>query len=227
MNYDWDWQALSSYWPLIGRGCSTTLGLTAGVIATGTPCGILLALLLRVAPRPLPTFLLLFVDVIRSIPPLVLIFLSYYFLPVILGTGFSAVWIAWIALALYLMAFTADVVRGAFATIPAGVVDAAKAVGLSPQAILWRMELPWVARSIIPTVSLLWIGMLKNSSLASVIGVYELTHTANLIISNTFRSIETYIVVASAYLVIVLPFSVFARRLESTMHRGSPALGNA
>lgn len=216
MNYDWDWTVLSPFWPDILRGCLTTLWLTALIILAGTPLGLLLGTALRFAPPPLRWILSLFTDAVRSIPPLISILFCYYFLPsLFIGKGMPVVQIAWVALTLYLAAFAADVVRGAFANVPQGAIDAARALGLSRGMIFRRVEVRYVIRSIMPTVWLLWIGMLKNSSLASVIGVYELTHTANRIISNTFRSVEVYAVVAAVYLAIVLPFSLLARTLEA------------
>ena len=218
MTYDWDFSALIHYAPAFGRGVIATLALTAIVIATGTPAGIAYALLLRKSPNWLRRILVFLMDILRCVPVLVLLFLSYYAIPIVLhGSKISAFGIASIGLAAYLGAFVADVTRGALDTVPTGYIDAARAVGLSSMAVFWRIESRYVLKVTMPTIAVLWIGTLKNSSIASIIGVYELTHIADMTIANTFRSIETYTVVALLYIAIIFPLSVAARHLEGTL----------
>jgi len=225
MNYDFDFSVVWRYWPAIRQGFAITFFLTVLVVGTGTPLGVGYALLLRACPRWGQNMLVFAMDVVRSIPVLVLIFLSYYLLPSLFPLRVPSPFvIAWASLSVYLAAFCADVVRGALLIVPQGYLDAARAVGLSRRQIFWRFELRWVVRTVLPSLALLWIGMLKNSSLASVIGVYELTHTADAIVANTFRSIETYTVIAVCYIIVVLPFSALARRLERSSVLGGPSL---
>lgn len=225
MNYDFDFSVVWRYWSAIRHGFAVTLFLTILVISAGTPLGFAYALLLRRCPRWGQALLIFVMDVVRSIPVLVLIFLSYYLLPALFPVRVPSPFvIACLSLSIYLAAFCADVIRGALAIVPGGYLDAARAVGLSRRQVFWRFELRWVVKTVLPSLALLWIGMLKNSSLASVIGVYELTHTADGIVANSFRSIETYTVVAMCYIAVVLPFSTLARRLERLSVMGGSSL---
>lgn len=212
-----DFQSVFAFAPALIQGVQTTLLLTGLTIALGTPIGIVLGVLLG-ARAPLVRMPLLFiVDVVRSLPALILILWVYYVVPTLLGTPtISSFTLATLALVTNLAAFVADVVRGSIAGVPRGLIDAGYASGLSRFAVLWHVTLPLVVRELLPTLALLWIDMLKLSSLASVISVYELVHTADKIRSETFRAIEVFSVIAAIYLAIIMPFSSAVRWLERT-----------
>jgi len=220
MNYDFDFGVLAHYWPAFLLGVVRTVWITAIVIMVGTPVGTVIGVLMRTRFKPLRLVLFLLVDAVRSLPVIVLIFICYYLFPLIARhPNTSPTVVACVALSLYLAAFQADVVRGGLSVVPRSFVDAGRALGMSRWLIVRRVQLPFVFRTTLPTIAVLWIGMLKNSSLASVIGVYELTHTAGMVASNTFRSIEVYLLIGVVYIVIVMPFSVLARKIEAVALR--------
>jgi polar amino acid transport system permease protein len=158
-------------------------------------------------------------DALRSLPVLILILWVYYFVPILIGMPtMGAFWLALIALTLNLAAFIADVVRASLEAFPKGMKDAAYACGLSPFATLRYIVIPGVIREILPTLALLYISILKLSSLASVISVNELLHTADRIVANTFQVIEVYTVVAIIYLIVVMPLSALARLMEQSKY---------
>ena len=215
MMYRWDFGAVLPYIDVLLYGLWTTLWLSALVVAVGTPVGFILGLFLQRGPARARWLAALAVDIVRALPLLVLILLFYYTLPsVLFGMDLPAVWVGWAALTIYLIAFVGDVVRGAAQALPEGPSTAARALGMSRLQTIQHVEFPWLFRAVLPTLSLAWIGMLKNSSLVSVIGVYELTHSASLVVNNTFRSIETYSTVAGMYLIVVVPLAMAARFLE-------------
>lgn len=212
-----DFKTVLSFAPALVSGVRTTLLLTGLTIALGTPIGIALGVLLRFRSPIIRLPLLFLIDIIRSLPVLILILWVYYVVPALLGLPtISSFTLATLALVANLAAFVADIVRGAIAGVPRGLIDAGYASGLSRLAVLRRVTLPLVIRELLPTLALLWIDMLKLSSLASVISVYELVHTADKIRSETFRAIEVFTVIAVIYLAIVMPFSFAVRWLERT-----------
>jgi polar amino acid transport system permease protein len=216
MAYDWDFGALEAYRGAILRGLLVTLQLTGLTIVIGICLGFLLGVLLRTRVLPVRWLLTACVDVIRSIPVLILLLCSNYFLPALLGMpSMEPFTIALVALSINLMAFTADVVRGAVSHVPTQEIDAARAVGLSDAQVLYRFTIPRVVQLSLPTLALLCIATAKNSALASAIAVYELTHTANLVITERMRTLEIYAVVAGIYIALIWPFSWLARRLET------------
>ncbi|MEY2536424.1 MAG: polar amino acid transport system permease protein [Verrucomicrobiota bacterium] len=193
--------------------------LTVIVIVCGTIIGVIVGLLLR---RPIARAALYpFIDVIRALPPLVLILFMYYLLTQqVIGTTFQAFWVYSIAMSLNLAAFTSDVVRAAIENVTTEAVDAGRALGMSQRQVTRHIVLPHVIREIIPAMTLLYIGMLKMSSLASVINVREVVYTAQTIIADISRSLEAWTVVALIYVILVLPATYAARRLEIWAGRG-------
>jgi polar amino acid transport system permease protein len=220
--YDWDFHALLPYAGQIWAGLLVTLALAGVSIVVGTLAGFVLGFFLRTRLVIVRSILLAIVDVIRSIPVLILLLATNYYLPSILGLeDLKPFTIAAVALSLNLAAFTADVVRGAIIHVEGAEIEAARSIGLSEWAVLCRFTLPRVIRVSMPTLALLFIATAKNTALASVISVFDLTHTANLIASVKMKTLEVYAVVTGIYILLILPFSIFARRLE---HRNAGPL---
>jgi polar amino acid transport system permease protein len=214
-----DFQSVWRYWPALLRGVEVTLLLTGITILVGTPVGIVLGFLLRLRSPLLRLPILAAVDAVRSLPVLILILWTYYLLPAVLGRPrMGSFTLAAIALSVNLAAFIADVVRGALNGFPRPLLDAAYAVGLSRFAAARHVLIPSIARELVPVFALLYIDMLKLSSLASVIAVNEVLHVADKIRSETFLAIEVFTLVAVIYLFIVMPFAAGARALERSKH---------
>jgi polar amino acid transport system permease protein len=227
-------------------GLVTTLRLTGVCILFGTPLGVALGILcslgkpttslpqlhaLRVtAPRDaaaaaIGTVVVAFVDVVRAVPLLLLILTSYYALPSLLERGplaaigaptASPFVCAAVAMSINLAVFIADLVRGAAGSISRASVISARALGMSKGLTWRRIILPEVTRELLPAIMLLYITMLKMSTLASVVALYEVLHSAEGIIQQTYRPLELYVVVCALFVAIVLPLSAAGRRLERT-----------
>jgi len=197
----------------------TTVVLTALVMVTGTVFGIGLALLTR--DRAVRAILHPIIDALRALPPLVLILFLYFLLTrQVIGVAVPAFWVCVVAMSLNLAAFTADLVRSALERVPKEVTDAGLALGMSRHQVSRHLVLPFVIRQIIPGMTILYIGILKMSSLASVISVREVVYTAQTVISDISRSLEAWTVVALIYLALVMPATYFSRRIERWAGRG-------
>jgi polar amino acid transport system permease protein len=217
-NYDWNWSVVWLYRYVFLEGLAATFALTAVAIVSGTLAGLSLGIALswtsssfRLARIPL----LFFVDAVKALPPLLLLLLFYYWLPYVLGLQ-SSFWLAAIALAVNLSAFVADVFRHAITGVPKPLIEACYALGMTRRMVLRRLVIPEALRSIVPTLGILYIDVFKLSSLASIIAVGELVHRASEISNYTYRFLEVYAALAAIYLAILLPFSYFARRLETS-----------
>ncbi len=220
MNYDWNFSRLIPYGKAFFSGTLTTISLTVIVIIAGTIIGIMLGLLMR--NRFLRWVLYPIIDVIRALPPIVLILFMYYLLTQqVIGTTIQAYWVCTIAMSLNLSAFTSDLVRAAINNVPQNATDAGRALGMSQRQLTRYIVLPHVLRTILPAMTVLYIGMLKMSSLASVINVREVVYAAQTVIATISRSLEAWIIVALIYIALVIPAAHFARKLESRIHRGS------
>lgn len=161
------------------------------------------------------------IDIIRALPPLVLILFMYYLLTrQVIGTTIQAYWVCAIAMSLNLAAFTSDLVRAAIENAPRDSIDAGRAVGMSHKQLTRYIIFPHVIREIIPSMTILYIAMLKMSSLASIINVREVVYAAQTVIANIARSLEAWTIVALIYIILVMPSTYLARRVEIWAGRG-------
>lgn len=217
-NYDWNWGVIWLYRDVFLEGLMLTAVLTAVSIAAGTVTGLGLGIGLARMSGSLQLVrlpLLVFVDAIKALPPLILLLLFYYWLPYVTGVQ-SPFWLAAIALSVNLCAFVADVFRHAINGVPRPLMDACYALGMTRSMVLRRLVIPEALRSIVPTLGILYIDVFKLSALASIIAVGELVHRASQVSTYTYRFLEVYATLAAIYLAILLPFSYWVRRLETS-----------
>ncbi len=143
----------------------------------------------------------LYTFVFRGIPLLVQLMLAYFFLPAV-GISVPA-WVAAVtAIALCEGAYIGEILRGGFLGIPRGQIEACQLLGLSRLAVLVRIEIPQALKLTAPSLINEIILLIKASSLVSVVGVTEITHTAQNIASSTFRPLEAYAAAGLMYMVI-------------------------
>ena len=112
-------------------------------------------------------------------------------------------------------AFVAETIRGGIEAMPSGYLESARALGMSHWQSMKRIIIPHTLRDTMPSLMNLYITLLKLSSLLSVIAVPELLHSANNIISQTYRPLEIYTSIAVIYLLVIIPLSLLSRRLET------------
>lgn len=218
MNYDWDWNVLYDYRWVFVRGALWTVVVSSVSIFLGTILGALWGLLLSTKHQAwleLRWLGFVLADIVRALPLLVLLLFVNYYLPPLIGIH-STFWITIIALTVNLAAFLADVLRGAIAGVPKPLVEAGLALGMTGGSITRRVLLPEALRAVVPSFALLYIHILKMSSLASVIAFSELTHVGGQVSARTFRPLEAIAAVAVIYLILVLPLSHIQRRLETS-----------
>jgi polar amino acid transport system permease protein len=214
MGYDWNFSIFLPYTGAFARGLLVSIELTLISSIAGTLLGALLAIPLRW--RLLGPVLGIINDILRAIPLLVLMFFFYYF-PSRELFGWSpmtAFWSAASALTLTQLNFTAEIVRGAIDGVPARLVTGARALGLKETPIWVNVIAPHVTRQTLPTLIAFYITNLKLSSLASVIGADDIVYVARLAVSQTFRSLEVWVLVGCIYIAMVVPCTILARQLE-------------
>jgi polar amino acid transport system permease protein len=206
MRYDWNLSLIWEYREAFLHGLILTLKLTVVSSVIGSIIGFILGILLSIKAwflRPVQIAIHLYNAFFGWLPLLVLLVWMYYFLPVLFDIRFDAMTVCYIALSLNLSAFIADVVRGAIAEIPRVYIEAGKAVGMPFVLILRRIILPDIVRIALPSLVALYINQFKWTTLGAVLGVTELLHTADVIMIQTYRSLEAYTAIAVIYLVII------------------------
>lgn len=158
-----------------------------------------------------------YVIIIRGTPMLIQILCAFWLLPQI-GIHIPALWTAIIAIGLNSAAYISQVMRSGIASVGRGQIEAAKVLGFSTQDTIRYIVLPQALRTTLPALGNELVTLIKDSALASLIGVAELTKQANFIKSKTFDAITVYFAVAILYLILTSTVSFFVARLEKRMN---------
>lgn len=259
LGYEWNWSFVgrsilrrsedgSFASGLLLKGLGATLRLSAWTmllalvagVATGL-CRVSRSLFLRLCART-------YVEAMRNTPPLVLVFLFYFFLGDWIMTTLGvqelayAVPQAWqemlsllvappgrlaaflsalTTLILYEGAYIAEIVRSGVQSIERGQWEAAYALGLSRRQRMARVILPQAARRMVPPLAGQFISTIKDSSIVAVVSIPELTFEGLELMAATYRTFEIWLTVLGLYLLVCLAFSLAARRLETGLARWS------
>lgn len=205
---------------LNGFGATISLSVIAAVLSMAI--GLLVALPGMSANRWIRLPSRIYVEFVRAIPLLPMLFWVFYGLPVVLksfgiNVSIDAFWGAIITLAISDSAFTAEIYRSGIQSIGKGQTEAAKTIGLSYSQTMRYVILPQAIRRILPPLANQFIYIVKMSAFASVIGMQELTRRANELVVTEYRPLELYTLLILEYLVLVLIISFFVRWLERKM----------
>ncbi|MBT2334830.1 amino acid ABC transporter permease [Variovorax paradoxus] len=219
-----NFDAFLSYFanPFLLGGVGITIGLTIATIAIGLALALPLALGSMSSHRFLSAPARFYIWVFRGTPLLVQIVIIYTGLPQ-LGLRFDVLTSAVLALSLNEAAYLSETIRGGFSAIAKGQIEAAKALSLSRFATLRLVTLPQVLRVIIPPLGNSVNGLLKATSLASVISMEELMRRAQVLMQEKFEVLELYCVAACFYLVLTTLWDRVQVRLERHYGRGYAA----
>ena len=211
-----DWNIVETSIPLLARGTLVTLqiALTAGVLAI--MLGFLLGLCSLSGSWVLRAFISGYVDFVRGTPLLIQIFLVFFALPFV-GIRLTEFWAGTAALVLNTSGYIAETVRGSTGAIERGQTEAAKSIGMTRAQILVFILLPQALKPMIPPLTNELISMTKNTSLLSVISVYELTRAGQAIISVHFVPFEIYLLLAIYYYALIKSLSALSRWVERRM----------
>jgi polar amino acid transport system permease protein len=163
--------------PLLLRGLLNTVLLGATAIVFGSIGGVALALLRLYGWRPVRLLSILYIDIMRALPTLVVIVMVYFALPFV-GITLSSFTAASLALSMVLAAYTAEVVRAGIEAIPRGQFEAAQALGLPFIIVLRKVVLPQALRIVIPPTTSNFILAIKETSLASTVATPDLLKMA-------------------------------------------------
>ena len=225
----WGWYVVnpttSSGWTNIKflvSGMGSTILISVIAAAISIVLGLIVALPGQSSKRGWRIVNRVYVEFIRSIPLLPMLFWVFYGLPIILRSmglniPIDPFWGAIITLAISDSAFTAEIYRSGIQSIARGQTEAAQTVGLSYSQTMRYVILPQAIRRILPPLANQFIYIVKMSAFASVIGMQELTRRANELVVTEYRPLEIYTLLILEYLVLVLVISAGVRWLERKM----------
>ena len=221
MTYHLNFNLVFRYADRLWWGLALSLELAFVSILIGCVIGFALAVLHTGAGRIARMIVSIYVEFIRNVPLLLLIYLVFYGIPSAGGYAFDATESFVATLSLYSGAYLVEVFRAGLDAVPRGALDAGKAIGLTAFQRLLYVRFPIMLRIVLPSLSNAFISLFKDTSLASVIAVPELTYGANWIKTNTFRVVEVWSVVGPLYLVTGYAILAALRQVERALLRGA------
>ncbi len=220
----------SSSLPLVGTGVWGGLLLTfllalIGIVAS-FPMGVLLALGRRSGLPVVKLFSILFIELVRGVPLVSILFMAQIILPLFLPEDIRVdrVLRALLAMTLFSAAYMAENVRGGLQAVPEGQVEAAQAIGLSGPLTMLLIILPQALRAVIPAIVGQFISLFKDTTLAVIVGLLEILGIGKAIILGNVKWIgqqtEVYLFIALVFWVFTYSMSYASRKLETALGVG-------
>ena len=211
-NFDFD--VLIRNGPFLWNGMLLTLELTALAVGGGLALGLLLAVA-RLSPvKPLAWAVAAYVNFLRSMPLILVIFWFYTLVPKIIGRPVSGFYSVLIAFVMFEAAYYSEIIRAGISSVRRGQIAAAMALGLTGFQAMRYVVLPQAVRNMIPVLLTQSIIMLQDTSLVYVVGLRDFLSSADIVASRDNRPTELYLFVALVFLVICFSASRLVNRLR-------------
>ncbi|WP_233234180.1 amino acid ABC transporter permease [Bordetella sp. LUAb4] len=206
-------------------GLPLTLILATFGIAFAFPIGVLLALGRRSKMPAIKALCVVYIELIRGVPLISLLFMSSVMLPLFLPEGYSIDKLlrAQIAIILFAAAYIAETVRGGLQAIPKGQYEGADSLGLTYWQQMRKIILPQALKIVIPPLVSIFIALFKDTSLVVIIGIFDLTLAAKAALSDAaWRGfgVEAYLFISLIYFVFCFSMSKYSQALERRLARG-------
>jgi len=216
LHWEWHWDSVWAYREKFLRGWLSTLLLSGATLALSLPLGLALTLGRLKAWLPVRQLCTLIVEVIRGTPLLVQILVLFYIVGSALGLE-NRFFAGILILSLFEAAYFSEIFRGAWLSLPQSTLTSARAIGLTPQDTFTQVITPLALRNCLPSLASQTASLIKDSSLLSIIAVTELTHAAQEINAFTYSTLESYLPLAFAYLLLTAPLSFLTHRWEKSL----------
>ena len=201
------------YLPDILKGMVVTIEIAVFVVVAGISLGLALTVVRSLGSRLLNVLIVVFVDVARALPPLVLILIVYFGLPNV-GILLPSYAVLWLVLSLLLGAFAEEIFWAGILSVRKGQWEAARSTGLTYAQALFHVILPQAVRLTVPPLTNRTIAITKNTALGTVIGVPEILNQATTAESFSFNA-TPLMMGAIAYLVLFVPVVIAGRYIET------------
>jgi|ERR1044071_2216480 His/Glu/Gln/Arg/opine family amino acid ABC transporter permease subunit len=207
----------------IGGFAGGTLRLAVPAIALGFALGTAIALARLARARWLSLAAAVYVEFFRGVPLVMVIFWFWFIIPTLLGTSLPEYAVALTAFVVFEAAYLAEIVRSGIQSVPRGQMEAATATGLKRAQMLRHIVLPQALRHMIPALVTQFIVLLKDTSLASIIGYVDLTKAAQIVNNREIRPFELYLFIALIYWLCSYGMSRYARYWERRLEPSTSA----
>jgi polar amino acid transport system permease protein len=214
MDLDQIWK----YTPFLLEGLKVTVIISAVGILLSVAVGSVLVALGRSGIRPIVLLVRVYTETILGIPILVLLYVIYFVLPD-LGLRLSELAAGLVTLTLYYSPYMAEIIRGAINAIPEGQMEAARTVGMSRWQTSRRVIVPQALGLIIPPLTGICIGLVKDSAILSIISVHEFAFQTKQVVARTYAPFEFWAFAALCYWTILCLWENAMRALERRVTR--------
>jgi len=204
---------IAQYLPSILKGVVTTIEIALAVVITGLALGLALAVIRAFQIKPLNALIVVFVDMFRALPPLVIMLIVYFGLPNV-GVSIPSFAVLWLVLSLVLASFAEEIFWAGILSVPKGQWEAARSTGLTFLGTLGWIVLPQAVRLTVPPITNRTVAITKNTALGTVIGVPEILNQATT--AQSFSGNATLLMMgALAYIILFIPVVAVGRYLET------------
>lgn len=218
-SYQTNWTVLLRYRGLLWEGLLTALEVALLGLAIGCLLGVIGAFA-QVSRNRLARWVSVgYVEFIRNIPMLLILFFVYFGLP-LLGVRFlDEKWSATVTLGVYAGAYLTEIFRAGILAVPKGQIEAGRSIGLVGWQVGVYVMFPQILRVVLPSLSNTFVSLFKDTSLAAAISVHELTYAAMRINTDTWRVVESWVAVGAIYLISSYLLTLGLRVLERSLAR--------
>ncbi len=214
---DFDFSVIVNSMPLLLQGAKVTIYITVVGLIGGVIAGVVFGLMRAYGGWLLNGLATVYIELVRGTPIIVQVMFIYFALPVLIGMRIDAMLASIVAIVINAGAYIAEIVRGAFMSVPKGLSEAGLALGVPRWRVLTFVVGPVAFRRLIPPLGNQFIVSLKDTSLFIVIGVGELTRQGQEIMASNFRAVEIWTAVALLYLIMIGLMTLALRLIEKRM----------
>ena len=206
----------SGYYKLLLEGFGNTLLITIGALIIGVIIGTIIAVIKYFGEdvatlKPLTTLCDLYITVIRGIPVVVLLLITFF---IIFASSDNGVMVAIITFGINSGAYMAELIRGGIQAVDNGQMEAGRSLGLSKLQTMRKIVFPQAVRYILPAIGNEMIALLKETSVAGYVAVRDITKAGDQIRNNTYDSVNPLMTVALTYLALVVIMTAVLSRVE-------------
>lgn len=219
------------------HGLANSLEIALGAFGFGLIIGLIGAFGKLHGGEVIRDLLAIYTTVVRAVPELVLILILYYvgndlLNQVMTALGYGRVEISGIVAGIWVLgwvqgAYATEVLRGAMQAVPKGQIEAAKAFGMPPVLLAWRVTIPQMIAHAIPGMANLWLIATKDTALLAIVGFSELTMATRQAASSTRAYFTFFLAAGALYLIITLISAAIFSRIEKRARHGQPSLKGA
>lgn len=220
--FDYDWSLIWDNREALLAGLWTAFSVAIVGLCISLVFGLLLAVL-RSAPRPVNWAASAYINIFRGVPALVSVIWVYFGLALLLGVRFTVFQAGVIALSLLYSAFFAEIFRSALLAVPSGHTEAGWALGMRSSQIFFSVTLPQAVKIALPNIGSMFIGMVKDTSTFTVIGLLEVVRVTQNLVATTFQPFVLYTAAAIIYVLAAFAIDLVFRLIEGAYVR--PPLG--